>query len=308
MLDDLVRTVEKLRERIRVHREWVGRYEIRTRASLIDPMLHALGWEVGDPEQVMVEKEVAEAGRPDYALLGKAGKPVLLIEAKKLEETRPPVAQVVSYVTAENINRAHKVPYCAWTNGNVWQVFDVAAQNCVLEAHLSGELAADCAFKLLGLWRTSLLDGSLRTPVKLSREEPSETNHDDEAVSDGDGCARTLATFNANEPMPTSIAFPGEVAQPLRKQKDLLVLVAKWLVKTQRLTIGNGTLPSGPKRYIVHTSPKHPSGKNFAADFPLDNGLHLETSNSFKQTIQYTKALLHHCGIAQLAGRVRLGR
>ena len=75
MLDNLVRTVEKLRERVRLHRDSIGRFEIRTRASLIDPMLHALGWDVGDPAQVTPELVVKDAesgseGRPDYALLG----------------------------------------------------------------------------------------------------------------------------------------------------------------------------------------------------------------------------------------------
>lgn len=62
MLDGLVQTVEKLGARIRMHRETIGRYEARTRASLIDPMLCALGWEVGDPVQVMVEQVVGEGG------------------------------------------------------------------------------------------------------------------------------------------------------------------------------------------------------------------------------------------------------
>ena len=316
MLDNLLRTVEKLRERVRgVHREWIGNYEIRTRASLIDPMLHALGWEVGDPAQVRLEK-VTEAGRPDYALLGQAGNPVLLIEAKKLSDPRPPWAQVVSYVTAENIDRPYKVPYCAWTNGDVWQVFDVLFQNRVLEASLSEELPADCAFKLLGLWRTSLLDGSLRIPVTLSprkggpAKKPTEQlNRCREAGEHRDGHTTTLANFNAqDEPMPTSIAFPGEAARPLSTQKELLVSVANWLVKTGRLTTGNGTLPSGHKRYIVHTSPKHPSGKNFVADVELDNGLHLETSNRFGQTVEFAKKLLDHCGVSELAERIKLGR
>lgn len=43
MLDAVVRTIEKLQERIRAHRDFVGQYEHRTRAALIDPLLYALG-------------------------------------------------------------------------------------------------------------------------------------------------------------------------------------------------------------------------------------------------------------------------
>lgn len=174
MLDGLVQTVEKLRERIRAHRSSIGSYEVRTRASLIDPMLCALGWDVGDPTHVTLERPT-DSGRPDYALLGATGKPVLLIEAKKLEVTREPINQVVAYVVAENMRRAYKVPFCAYTNGDVWEVFDVLNSNSVLNARISSDDAADCAFKLLGLWRASLIDGSLRTAVKLPAKGSAES-------------------------------------------------------------------------------------------------------------------------------------
>ena len=177
MLDDLMRTVEKLRDRIQAHRDTIGGYEARTRVSLVDPMLFALGWDVGDPTHVAVEKvvgdEAGHRGRPDYALLGTTGSPVLFIEAKKLGVTREPIGQLVAYVVQENMQRDHNVSFCAWTNGDVWKLYDVVAQKSVLETQLSRDNPADCAFKLLGLWRTSLVEGSLRSPVKL-HSEPSD--------------------------------------------------------------------------------------------------------------------------------------
>ena len=188
-------------------------------------------------------------------------------------------------------------------------------QNRVLDAQLSRDAPADCAFKLLALWRRSLVDSSLRTPVGLParkrtakrRVEPPNQDSQD-AGEPRAGHARTLANFDTKtDPVPTSIAFPGEAALPLRKQKDLIVAVANHLVRTNRLTRSNGTLRSGAKRHIVHSLPKHPNGGPFKSSVTLDNGLHLETANSFGQTVTYAHKLLDHYGVAGLAGRVKLG-
>ena len=323
MLDNLVRTVEKLRERVRQHRDSIGRFEIRTRASLIDPMLHALGWDVGDPAQVTPELAVKAAesgneGRPDYALLGAHGKAVLFIEAKKLAVTRAPIQQLVAYVTTANIGRPYKVSFCAWTNGDIWKVIDIPAQKEVLDVQISRDDPAECAFKLLGLWRTSLVDGSLRTPVKLPARTPiaSHTNLDPQTKMTpkheraDDGQSRTLASFDATTEKwrQTSIIFPGEAPLPLHRQKDLIVSVANYLVRTEGLTADNGTLRSGGTRYIVHSSPIHSNNEPFKAGVMLDNGLHLETSNPLPQTVQYALKLLDHYGTSGLADRVLLTR
>ena len=108
MLDDLVQTIETLKQRIKDHRDHIQNYESRTRVTLIDPLLRALGWDVSDPSIVRIEHNV-DAGRPDYALLGMNTQPVLFVEAKKLAENASPVAQIVSYVVTENIQNKTNV-------------------------------------------------------------------------------------------------------------------------------------------------------------------------------------------------------
>lgn len=307
---DLVEAVKKIRERIREHGPYIGRYESRTRASLIDPMLYALGWDVGDPAQVTIEP-TTEAGRPDYALLGVAGKPVLLIEAKKLSVTREPMEQVVSYVVAENMRHDYKVQFCACTNGDVWKVFDVIS-GPVLEIRISSDDATNCGFKLLGLWRNSLIDGSLRTAIKLPSEkligsaDQVTTLGDSEEQADDE--AWTLANLKKEDGKPRRISFPGEEAKELRTQKDLLVSVAEYLVRTGSLAARNATLLSGSKRYIVHSLPVHANAKPFGAPVKLADRIYLETHNPFPRTIKYARELLKHYNRrdAQLAGRVRL--
>ena len=43
MLDELIETVECLKNRIKEHKEQIQSYESRTRSTLIDPLLRSLG-------------------------------------------------------------------------------------------------------------------------------------------------------------------------------------------------------------------------------------------------------------------------
>ena len=48
LLDDLVGVIETLKSRIRDYGKDLQANEIRTRMSLIDPLLNVLGWDVAD--------------------------------------------------------------------------------------------------------------------------------------------------------------------------------------------------------------------------------------------------------------------
>lgn len=124
MLDELVDTIESLKARIKEHREHIGVYEVRTRTALIDPILRALGWDVSDPSLVTIEPKT-DGGWADYALLDKDRKTVVFVEAKKLSDREPPIKQAVGYAVSENIQNKVKVRYCASTNGDTWELYDV---------------------------------------------------------------------------------------------------------------------------------------------------------------------------------------
>lgn len=179
MLTDLVQTIETLQQRIVAHRSHIGDYESRTRVALIDPMLRALGWDVSDPGLVHIEPRTAN-GWADYALLGGDERPVVFVEAKKLADRDAPIQQTVGYAVTENIQHRSNVRYCASTNGDRWEVYDIIAQESVISVSLSGEKAPKCALKLLGLWRDSLMDGRLDLPI-----EPV-LDTDDDADDDGE--------------------------------------------------------------------------------------------------------------------------
>ena len=128
MLEDFMKTLEVVKDRIRDHRKTMEKYEARTRVSLIDPVLCALGWDVSDPACVRIEREVGDTNsRVDYALLGESGQPIVFIEAKKLSEKEPDFEQIARYVTQQSLRGEgeHSVQYFVWTNGDMWRAWDM---------------------------------------------------------------------------------------------------------------------------------------------------------------------------------------
>ena len=173
MLDNLIAVLGTLDERIRRHRDGIGRLEARTRVCLIDPVLSALGWDVSDPEKVRIESEVGDTRRRvDYALLGERGQPIVFVEAKKLSSREHALEQTAAYVIAENDRQNTNVRYCIWTNGDSWLAWDIAnqAQGRLIDARVTNIRASKTALKLAGLWRESLLDGSFE-PLSAFRED-----------------------------------------------------------------------------------------------------------------------------------------
>ena len=83
VLDDLHELIETLQARLDAHASELQKNEALTRYALIDPLLRGLGWDTSDPSQVLVEFR-SQNGAADYALLGAGGRPLVIVEAKKL--------------------------------------------------------------------------------------------------------------------------------------------------------------------------------------------------------------------------------
>lgn len=169
MLNDLVDAIATVQGRIRDHRDYFatgGHQEWRTRVSLIDPVLAALGWDVGDPEQVRIEPKTKN-GWADYALVDGEGQEICFVEAKKLGTVLEPI-QVVTYAFQESWGQERKVPYCAVTDGNKWILLDVEAQREILATEITHDGPAQVALRLVSLWRDSLLSGGFQNVEVLT--------------------------------------------------------------------------------------------------------------------------------------------
>jgi predicted type IV restriction endonuclease len=116
---DVVRQVRQRIEQIRQRTAAIG--EENTKATLIDPILTALGWNLEDIDEVRHEYKRRPQDNPvDYALF-QNGIPCLLIEAKSLEQDLKDdkwVNQNVSYATVVGVE------WCVLTNGDEWRIYN----------------------------------------------------------------------------------------------------------------------------------------------------------------------------------------
>ena len=319
MLDDLVQTIETLQRRIREHREYLGNYESRTRVALIDPMLCALGWDVSDPDAVQTEPRTVN-GWADYALLGSNRRPVIFVEAKKLADQDSPIRQTVGYAVSENIENRTNVRYCASTNGDVWEVYDITAQESVMRVSLTGEDAAKCALKLVGLWRRSLEDGRFDDAVEPLIEPadvaaptpapPAPTPAPPAPTPVWQESTPTVAPLSfpvetgwmplngdftpAELHAPSATRFPDGERKIRESWPDVLEETAKWLIRSGILTRENCQFSMGPKRYLVNLDGMHKGGKPFVVPRQVGAGIVLEAHLDRKQAIRQALRLLNH--------------
>ena len=97
-MNKLIQMIEMIRQKLPGLRRHSLK-ETPTRTIVIDPLLESLGWDVRDPDEVQLEYPTVDGKSVDYALkINK--KPILLVEAKALEDTLEDVkavTQVVGY-------------------------------------------------------------------------------------------------------------------------------------------------------------------------------------------------------------------
>lgn len=100
--------------------------EQNTKATLIEPLLEALGWDVRDPKRVFREWRRRASDNPvDYALFLSASSPCLLLEAKDLGQDvseRKWVSQVVKNAAVAGVQ------WCVVTNGDEYRIYNALAK------------------------------------------------------------------------------------------------------------------------------------------------------------------------------------
>ncbi|MHB1463044.1 MAG: type I restriction enzyme HsdR N-terminal domain-containing protein [Armatimonadota bacterium] len=84
-LGSICKVLKQLRDSANRHEDALRKSEAATRATLVDPLLHALGWDITDVTMVEVEKTKGEF-RADYVLLDSQANIKAIIEAKALGE------------------------------------------------------------------------------------------------------------------------------------------------------------------------------------------------------------------------------
>ena len=303
-LEDLVRCVELLKERIQSHGAALRENETRTRMALIDPLLHALGWDVSDPGVVTPEYKVAGV-LADYALLRPDGRPAATVEAKRLG------AGLVSHrMQMLNYANADGIAYAGLTDGNHWEMYNVFQQATlnerrILEVSIADAPAHESALKLLLLWRPNLASGQpvpAGTPIVGETAGPTPTPDDVEQPPMPQLVSADWVELSEYNPptgavCPTSIRFWDGSERPLNKWYEILTGVIEKLYAEQWLTLEDVPIGWSRKTYSVHTEPVHPTGKQFRYYKSIEGTpLVVNVNLSAMRIRKLTEKLLHRFG------------
>ena len=307
-LESLLKLAETLKQRVSVHAEDLSANEIRTRYALIDPLLREMGWDTSDPSAVIPEYR-SGSGRADYALMS-AGRPVVMVEAKKLgTPLRDDVlTQSISYCLVEGTG------HFAVTDGARWEIYETHKpvpidQKLVAEFDLSSDSVTFC-LKALALWRPGVEAGSvapaqtpaigLDKPVDVA-PQPAPVNPPQPALvippehnPPGDWHRLADIRDTANR-RPVEMLFPDNTRTELGNWVKLALETARWLSDNGHLTKTRCPVRYGPRstRYIVHSTPSHSNGRPFRAAREV-NGLYVEMNNSAIGLAKNTVTVIKH--------------
>ena len=270
VLEDLHELVETLQRRIAEHGPALQQSEALTRYALIDPLLRGLGWDTGDPSQVLVEYR-SDAGQADYALLGNSIRPQVIVEAKRLgtQFESKVRQQVTSYCQEEG------VPFAAITDGRRWELYDIflraAMKDSIVTAFDLSDPPGKTCVQALALWRPSAVSGSLSAGTasvlghaSTDQEGPSLPNFTPSRFQDEDW--QPLSHF---EPMtgsvPDAVRLPDSSSVSTRGWGDFIAEVGRWLYENDLLSESLLPIQRSQNSFVLAKEPVNPTGKNFSA-------------------------------------------
>ena len=290
-LESLLELVQTLRQRIKEHRSALSGNEMLTRYALIDPLLSELGWETTDPATVIPEDTSGLGrGRPDY-VLQHSGKPVMVIEAKKLGSgLQDGARQAISY--AMDANRQAR--YFALTDGQNWKIYDTnrpASDMRAASFDIMAASPAEVCLKAMALWRPAVEHGSVmaaETPIvgldvvkqaapkpgDLPSHEPEPTPQEQPATRRPPATAtQSSETSQGWIPLselqpklrstpPVEILFPDGSSTRLGRWNLIMVESVRWLLANNFLSRGQFPIKQG-KRYLIADNPVHSTGTRF---------------------------------------------
>lgn len=292
-IEDLVKVIESLKEKIKKYQSELSQSEALTRYTLIDPLLRALGWSTDDPEQVRPEFST-EVGRPDYALLV-GGKPHIFVGAKSLGK-----AEDLNKLATYSVNQG--VPYFVSTDGSRWEIYDTfkpvpLAEKKIGGWDLLGMGAGEIARQALALWKPTAIVQPVPAPPPLIQAMLSSTVSPKQTLKPTKGhLLRDLRVVTGQKPTFSRIVFPDGQEYPIKRWNDLLKQTVTWLYETGRLTEDRCPIGMGRKRNLVHTQPKHKDGSGFFQ--PAQVGpLWVETHYSAKGCKSQAIRLLEELGV-----------
>ena len=306
-LDELLETVVTLRGRIEAHGNALRTSEAQTRYALIDPLLRTLGWDTSDPAQVVPEY-TASGGRADYALLGKNGRPAVMVEAKKLDRPlQDGLLQSITYCVAQN------APYFCVTDGRRWALYETFRQvgldeKLITSFDLLTDSPEQACLKALALWRSGVAEGKVSTATKpvLDTGTPVAPTPQPPTSNAGETwVGLTEVPTERGTPLPREIRLPDGTTCVITSWGSIPIEVTRWLVAQDEIPTSSLPLQAASDSYILATSPVGPTGKRFAN--PQQFGeIWLAPHGNIYGVLRKSQRIIQHAGLDPADFKVRL--
>lgn len=310
VLEDLHELIETLQARIDAHGPALQQSEALTRYALIDPLLRGLGWDTGDPSQVMPEYRSA-AGSADYALLGMTGKPQIIVEAKKLgtQLDFKVRGQVTGYCQEEGI------PYAVITDGRLWELYDVfkpvAMKDSIITTLDLGDSPATTALKALALWRASATKGTTTvgaTPLVNEFEAPPISTQSAKLAAQPLGPEwQPLSEFKPQAgTKPAEVSFPDATIVVAPSWASLSTEIVRWLKSTGHITEHDLPIRLGnAQAYFVNTINANGMGAQFKTYRQVETWF-VNANYNAKQQANNVRGILQRVGLNPAEFAVKL--
>ena len=104
----------------REHGPWLAGNQLAVRYALVDPVLHALGWNTWSPSQCLPNFDLGHRGRADYALFDPHGRiAVLALVGTMPARRRAGRVRLMAQV------RGMSSGIAVLTYGTVWEIYDL---------------------------------------------------------------------------------------------------------------------------------------------------------------------------------------
>ena len=318
MLEPLIEAIETVKERIEQHQQTLRENETRTRETLINPILKALGWDPAAPSLVTPEFKFGALG-VDYALHGAGDKGMLfaIIEAKKLDEPlEKHRTQALNYADLANVG------YAGLTNGNRWELYTFFEQGPLfeqgpikghrriyisrVEISIVEDPPHECALELLVLWRPNLAPGKVDEEETRPPEDVEPTPAppiNPPLTAKWEPLSHYLAEyFGIGAPdvfkhLPSEIKFSDGSKAPIKQWYDVLVEIAKWLHSKNLLTRDQMPVRTSSGSYIANSESTKHDGNPMANPEQIAEGIYVSKYGFPGRKLDNATLLLQHCGV-----------
>ncbi len=253
-MEEILKVIEKVKERAEKFRDTLSHNEFATRYALIDPLLRALGWDTEDPSKVVPELSTNQ-GTPDYALYWE-GKPIAMLEAKSLGTNLEKFIDIGFKYCWKN-----RVGYFVITNGDRWALFDISKMGGekVFDVSILSDPPGRVARRLLALWYPAVpeIEGM---PEPLIKTNETQSDKRIEEIKSKEKFTDLLKQNLKYKSPPIKIILPnGEVIENPHHWIKIIKYFAEKLDKRFLPLF----YPGSTSNYVINFKPVHPDGGKF---------------------------------------------